>query len=145
MVMPLGLSIIKLCRAHRGAAGALLATLGLHSGQEMILMQLWREDGQSQKTLAQSLGIQAPTVTKMLQRLEAIGVITRRASSTDGRSMNAFLTDKGRDLKPKVHALLEQLEQRTTTDLSDAEVKLLHGLLARVVNNLHSSDADAPC
>ena len=108
-------------------------------------MQLWREDGQSQNTLAQSLGIQAPTATKMLQRLEAIGVITRRASSTDGRGMNAFLTDKGRDLEPKVHALLEQLEQRTTTDLSDAELELLHGLLARVVNNLHSSDADAPC
>ena len=145
MSRSLGLSIIKLCRAHRGATGTLLATLGLHSGQEMILMQLWREDGQSQKTLAQSLGIQAPTATKMLQRLEAMGVIARRASSTDGRGMNAFLTDKGRALEPKVHAVFKQLDQRTATDLSDAELELLHGLLARVTSNLRNGHVDAPC
>ena len=144
--MSLGLSIIKLCRAHRGATGTLLATLGLHSGQEMILMQLWREDGQSQKTLAQSLGVQPPTVTKMLQRLEAMGVITRRASSTDGRSMNAFLTDKGRALEPKVHAVFQQLDQRTATDLSDDDLELLHGLLARVTKNLRDDRTDdGPC
>lgn len=123
----------------------MLSTLGLHSGQEMILMQLWREDGQSQKTLAQSLGVQPPTVTKMLQRLETMGVITRRASSTDGRGMNAFLTDKGRALEPKVHALFEQLDQRTATDLSDAELELLHGLLARITKNLRDGHTDNPC
>lgn len=143
--MSLGLGIIKLCRAHRGATGTLLATLGLHSGQEMILMQLWREDGQSQKALAQSLGIQAPTATKMLQRLEAMGVITRRASRTDGRGMNAFLTDKGRALEPKVHAIFQQLDQRTATDLNDAELELLHGLLARITNNLRNGHTDDPC
>ena len=143
--MSLGLGIVKLCRAHRGATGTMLSTLGLHSGQEMILMQLWREDGQSQKTLAQSLGVQPPTVTKMLQRLETMGVITRRASSTDGRGMNAFLTDKGRALEPKVHALFEQLDQRTATDLSDAELELLHGLLARITKNLRDGHTDNPC
>ncbi len=143
--MSLGLSIIKLCRAHRAAIGTLLVTLGLHSGQETILMQLWREDGQSQKNLAQSLGIQAPTVTKMLQRLEAMGVITRRASRTDGRGMNAFLTDKGRALKPKVHAVFQQLDQRTATDLSEAELELLHSLLARMTKNLRDGHTDDPC
>lgn len=107
-------------------------------------MQLWREDGQSQKNLAQQIGIQAPTATKMLQRLEAAGIVTRRPSSSDGRSINAFLTQRGRDLEPQVHAVLAELETRTVAGLSDAEIQTLRTLLERVIDNLHG-DSQLPC
>jgi MarR family transcriptional regulator, organic hydroperoxide resistance regulator len=142
--VPLAPTIINLCRTYRAAAGTLLAALKLHPGQETILMQLWREDGQPLKTLAQRSGIQAPTATKMLQRLEASGIIERRASSSDGRSVNAFLTQYGRDLEPQVHAVLGQLETRITTHLSAAEFETLQTLLERVLGNLHGH-GDAPC
>ena len=142
--MPLAPTIIKLCRTYRAAAGSLLANLGLHPGQEVILLQLWREDGQPLKTLAQSIGIQAPTATKMLQRLEASGIIERRASSSDGRSINAFLTPHGRALEPQVRAVLADLETRITAGLSASDLETLQSLLGRVLGNLHGH-GDAPC
>lgn len=46
-----GYLLVQVCKSHRSSIGAALAALGLHPGQEMILMQLWSQDGliQSQK------------------------------------------------------------------------------------------------
>jgi MarR family transcriptional regulator, organic hydroperoxide resistance regulator len=137
---------VQLCRTHRAAAGERLATLGLHPGQEVILMQLWREDGQSQKQLAERMRVQPPTVTKMLQRLEASGIVERRESTTDGRSVNAFLTQRGRDLEPQVRAVWQELDRRTTTNLSAEELQMLEVTLGKVIANLRDSDAtEAVC
>ncbi|NJK46081.1 MAG: MarR family transcriptional regulator [Pleurocapsa sp. SU_196_0] len=138
----LGFGIVQLCRTHRAAAGALLATLGLHPGQEVILMQLWHEDGQSQKKLAQRMGVQPPTVTKMLQRLEASGIVERRESTTDGRSMNAFLTQKGRDLEPQVQATWAELERRTSAQLSPTELEMFGVTLEKILANLRDTATD---
>src|SRR6266568_3977609 len=78
--------IFQVAKTHRGIAGELLRPMGLHPGQEILLMQLWDKDGQTQSELIARIGIDASTVTKMVQRLEAQGHITRAQSKVDRRA-----------------------------------------------------------
>ncbi len=142
----LGYNIVQLCRAHRTTAGALLSKLGLHPGQEIILMHLWKKDGQSQKQLAELLYIQAPTVTKMLQRLEQTGILERRPSSTDHRVMHVWLTQSGKDLESKVSEVWAELEQRTQENLSQAEQRAFQEIIQKVLLGLRNANSkDMAC
>jgi MarR family transcriptional regulator, organic hydroperoxide resistance regulator len=141
----LGFQIVQLCRSYRAAVGERLAKLGLHPGQEIILMHLWRKDGQTQKQLATSLGVQPPTVTKMLQRLEASGIVERRGSNTDKRSMKAYLTTQGRDLEPLVNAIWQEMESITSTNLSLDQIKVFASILEQVTNNLQQNASSTIC
>jgi MarR family transcriptional regulator, organic hydroperoxide resistance regulator len=95
---------VQLCRAHRATAQGLLAELGLHPGQEMVLMLLWHQDGQPQSQLVQRLGVAAATISKMLDRLEQAQFLERRPSSLDNRVSLVYLTPKGKQLEPQVAA-----------------------------------------
>ncbi len=132
----LGYGIVQLCRAHRALAGGLLSTLGLHPGQEIILMQLWQQDGLNQTQLTQLLNVQAPTVSKMLQRLEQTGILERRPSSLDHRIMQVWLTQSGKDLESKVAAIWTELETRTTEHLSHEERTVFEATLSKIVVGL---------
>jgi MarR family transcriptional regulator, organic hydroperoxide resistance regulator len=138
----IGYTIVQLCRTHRAAVGSRLATLGLHPGQEVILMQLWREDGQSQKQLAQRMRVQPPTVTKMLQRLETSGIVERRESTTDARSVRAFLTQRGRDLEPQVQAIWTDMDHRTTANIPSAELEAFEVTLGKIIANLREGQTE---
>jgi MarR family transcriptional regulator, organic hydroperoxide resistance regulator len=128
--------IIQVARAHRATALSHLVKLGLHPGQEIILMQLLRRDGQSQTQLAERLGVQAPTVTKMLQRLEAGDFVQRRPSSQDNRVTLVYLSAKGRSLEQPLQEAWAALEQQTGLGLSDDEHNTLLRLLERLRTNL---------
>ena len=83
-------------RIYRARAGAQLQQVGLHSGQESLLKALSTEDGMSMSDLATTLGVQPPTITKMISRLAAQDHVERRAHAGDGRQADVFLTDRGR-------------------------------------------------
>lgn len=128
--------IIRLCRAHRARAGTLLEVYGLYPGQERILFLLWEGEGLRLSKLAEQLGVQAPTITKMISRMEAAGVVERRAAPHDSRTTQVFLTPKGRGLKEDVERAYAQLEADTVARLSEEEQRWLRHLLEKVTPNL---------
>lgn len=128
--------IVNVCKAHFNAANRLLSELGLHAGQEMILCSLWQSDGLSQTELAEELGVQPATVTKMLNRMVRNGLVERRKDSTDQRISRVFLTDKGWELREPVVQVWQKLEEETINQLSLEERVLLRRLLMQVRNNL---------
>ena len=85
LIEPLGYQLAQVCKAHRNKAGSLLAPIGLHAGQELILAHLGNEDGQTQSQLVDVVCIQPATITKSLDRLEAAGLVQRRTDGEDGR------------------------------------------------------------
>ena len=129
-------TLAKVCKAHRANVGALLAGHGLHVGQEMVLMELWQEDGLRGGDLAIRLGVEPPTVTKMLRRLEACGLIERRADPTDARSFRIHLTGEGRGLEEPVLSCWELSEETALAGLSDGDRQTFRRLLIRVRSNL---------
>lgn len=128
--------LAKACKAHRANVGALLAGHGLHVGQEMVLMELWQEDGLRGGELASRLGVEPPTVTKMLRRLEACGLVERRADPTDARSFRVYLTREGRSLEEPVLGCWELGEETALSGLGEVERETFRSLLIRVRSNL---------
>jgi DNA-binding MarR family transcriptional regulator len=131
-----GYLLAKVCRAHRASVGGLLAGLGLHVGQEMVLLELWKEDGLKGGELAERLGVEPPTITRMLRRMERCGFVERRPDPADARSFRVHLTDKGRALEGPVTRIWEEVEEKTLQDISPEETLVLRRLLARVRKNL---------
>ena len=132
----LGFQLLQVHKAHRARAEGALNKLGLHSGQEMLLLQLWIEEGMPQSQLAACMGVEPPTATKMLQRMEHAGLIERRADPEDARISRVYLTERGRALEQPVLEVWKQLEAQTVANLSPTEQALLHRLLMQVSTNL---------
>lgn len=126
----------QLCKAHRNAINAMLSQAGLHVGQEMVLLRLWEKDGVTQKELAQELCVEAPTVTRMLQRMERCELIERRADANDGRVSRVYVTERSFALEPTVKEGWAGLEERLLVGMTAEEQVLLHRLLANMLDNL---------
>ncbi|MGI5285893.1 MarR family winged helix-turn-helix transcriptional regulator [Nonomuraea polychroma] len=125
----LSYALIKLMKAQRNQLAAALAPLGLHVGQEMLLNQLWREDGLTQGELIARLGVEPPTVTKTLQRLERAGFVYRAPDPDRPRVGRVHLTDAGKSLREPVEDIWNRLDEDLQRGLGDAE----RDLLARLV------------
>src|SRR5690349_3235607 len=126
----------QLSRAHRQKAESLLSEIGLHTGQEMLLMHLWRKEGCMQSDLVDELCVQPATITKSLDRLEAAGFVQRRADADDGRVSRVYLTAAGRTLEKKVEALWQELETSSFGPLTVTEQESLRRLLEKVHKHL---------
>jgi DNA-binding MarR family transcriptional regulator len=132
----IGYALAQVCKAHRNSVGAELRALELHVGQEMILMQLWEEEGVTQSHLAGQMCVEPPTVTKMLQRMEQQGLIERRPDAVDARISRVYLTKDGRTLQGAVEGCWGRVEARATQGMTAEERMLLRRLLLQVHHNL---------
>jgi DNA-binding MarR family transcriptional regulator len=72
-----GYLLARVCKVYRSSVGDALAEVGLHVGQEMVLLHLWQRDGLTPSELARTLGVEPPTVTNMLSRMEKGGLLKR--------------------------------------------------------------------
>ncbi len=125
-----------MCKAYRGAVGAALAEVGLHVGQEMVLSHLWKEDGLTPSNLAERLGVEPPTITNMLSRMEKAGFLKRCRDSRDARCTRVYLTEKGRELREPVESRWEAVQRNAFARITAEEEALLRGLLGEIHNNL---------
>jgi DNA-binding MarR family transcriptional regulator len=131
-------------RILRLRAGAHLGELGLHAGQELVLQTLAEADGQTMSALSRALGVQPPTITKMVTRLAAKGLVRRQASKVDGRSARVFLTDQGFKSANRIDAAMGQLEKEALSGLSAKDHNQLRKLLHQVEGGLRQSAAPDP-
>ena len=77
----------------------LLSEHGLTYPQYLVLLVLWETDGQPVNDIAKRLMLETNTVTPLLKRMEAEGIVTRSQGKKDARQMIVKLTKKGRDLQ----------------------------------------------
>ncbi|PZS29675.1 MAG: transcriptional regulator [Pseudonocardiales bacterium] len=129
-------ALAQACKAHRNLIAALLDVHGLHPGQEQVLMHLWQEDGLTHSELVERCRVEAPTVSKTVQRMEALGVVARQADERDARVSRVYLTEQGRQLREPIERLWEQLDAISMAGLSEHERVLLRRLLITVRGNL---------
>lgn len=132
----LHVAIIRLARAHRAEMARQLAPLGLHPGQEQLLAQLWRQDGRTQAELAELLGVEPPTVTKMIGRLESAGFVARHRHPEDRRATQVWLTEAGWAVRRDVQRGLARVAKRVTAGMSERQQASLGALLHQAAANL---------
>ncbi|WP_228717967.1 MarR family winged helix-turn-helix transcriptional regulator [Kitasatospora acidiphila] len=129
-------AIARVSRLHRAAAERLLRRSGLHAGQELLMMLLWDHGPLPQGELIEQLGLDASTVTRMVQRLEQSGFVRRSRSATDRRAVIVAPTAAAQALREQVGEIWGELEGVTLAGLSAAEQGELARLLSLVEHNL---------
>jgi DNA-binding MarR family transcriptional regulator len=128
--------LAQAAKAHRSRSGSHLARVGLHPGQETVLKSLADLDGQTMSQLAQALSVQPPTVTKMITRLSAQGLVKRVSSEQDGRLARVHLTEIGRARIEEIDRVWKRLEKEALAGLDDKDRKRVRKLLREIERNL---------
>ncbi|HZH50774.1 MAG TPA: MarR family transcriptional regulator [Microvirga sp.] len=102
----------QLCFATYAAAHAfnryykpLLDPFGLTYPQYLVLLVLWERENVTVKEIGQRLHLDSGTLTPLLKRLEAAGLVRRTRDAQDERQVRIDLTQKGRGLKAPVAAV----------------------------------------
>ena len=134
----IGYWLVLLSRAHRNHVQQKLSALGLYSGQEILLMQLWTHDGQTQSELANRLHIQQATLTRMIDRMSLAGLLSRKPDPKDGRVSRVYLTKAGKSLREPVERIWRQSEDQTFSKLTLEERLLLRRLMMQIHEDLQS-------
>ena len=124
--------LAKATVSHKNALQKYTSSVGLHSGQVFIMMELWKNDGQRQIDLAASVGLSAPTVNKILGGLLGNDFVTRDRYEDDARSTRIFLTQKGKDVRAALEDVWDELEHQTLAGLTDTEALMLKQLLKKL-------------
>jgi len=103
-----------------------LEKLGITYPQYLVLMLLWETDGRTVNEIAQRLILNTNTVTPILKRMEAQGLISRRRAKDDERRVIISLTSNGVQLREEAARIPERLVEGLVTE----EMKLedLHRL-----------------
>src|SRR5260370_42451530 len=123
-----GYLLVQVMKVHRKPADTGVNDFGLHVGQELILLWLYEQDGMTQSELADVLGVEAATVTKVLHRMEAAGLIERRQDSADARVSRVYLVPKSRQLIEPLRSLWAEVQQKTIKGLPDPAAMFLRHL-----------------
>ena len=120
-----------------------LADEDAHPAQAFGLLALSRTDGLSQSDLASALHVSRPTVTTMLQKMEAAGTVERRADEHDQRVTRLYLTPQGRQVAERMRAVHAQVIDATIGSLSESDrrelLRLLQALNEHAAAMLHES------
>ncbi|MCP2330435.1 MULTISPECIES: MarR family winged helix-turn-helix transcriptional regulator [Actinoalloteichus] len=134
----------KLSKLYRAAKARRLAELGLHPGQEVLLWILARErHGMTVSELAARLGVEPPTATRSLARLEDGGWFRREPVATDRRQVRIVVTDAGRALVPEIERAWADLAEHTLGDLDPADRETALTVLDQATSRLRNLVGDA--
>lgn len=114
----------------------LLQPLGLTYPRYLVMVALWQRDAQTVGELGERLALESNTLTPLLKRLEAEGLVTRSRDLKDERQVRVALTDAGRALEakaadvPRCVALASGLELAEIVRLRDEISAVTRRLLA---------------
>lgn len=131
----------RLYRSERAVLATyreLLADLGLTYPQYLVLLVLWEQDGATVSHLGSRLALESGTLSPLLRRMEAAGLVTRDRSTDDERVVHVHLTDAGDTLRRQAHDIPRDLSRRGGLDA--AETAELARLLDRLCANLATAD-----
>ncbi len=132
----------QLCFALYGASMAmtrvykpLLDELGITYPQYLVLHALWEEDGRTIGAIAERLALESSTVTPLVKRLAAAGLVTRERAAQDERQVLVRLTEAGRAMQGDGTCVAQAVFARTGLNEANiaaltAEVQALRRALA---------------
>lgn len=98
----------------------LLADLDLTYPQYLVMLVLWEQDGLTVSAIGERLFLDSATLTPLLKRLEAAGLVERARATRDERQVIVSLTEQGRQLKAKARAIPPGVLNATGCSIADA-------------------------
>jgi len=100
-----------------------------------VLMSLWNRDGLKVVELGKCAGLEPSTMTGLLDRMERDGLLKRISDPNDRRSLKIELTEKGKENKKPVLAIVDQVQNSIFSNISDEETDTVTRVLKQVLTN----------
>ena len=109
--------------------------LGFSPGQFPVLIELWNEDGLTQREILDRLEIEQATLANTLARMERDGLIRREPHPRDKRAVRNFLTDKSRTIETDAMAAAEEADQALFKGFRRFEKELMLEYMRWAIDN----------
>ena len=109
--------------------------LGLSAQQAFVIILLGEDRGETAADMCRTLAHDAGAMTRLIDKLEAAGLVRRTRGSRDRRSARLELTKSGRAMYSQVMRVQVDVLNRMLRGLSRTEVRTLERLLQRIVDN----------
>lgn len=116
---------------------------GLTPGQPKILQYLTTHNGCTQKEISEGCALDKSTVTSILVRMEADGLITRSVRADNRREACVLLTEHGTECARVATENAARVDEVALNGLTEDERRQLSDLLARVIRNLKQNGGEA--
>ena len=107
-----------------------------NGAQGSLLYILWQEDGIPIRELSRRSGLAVTSLTGMLDRMEAAGLIYRDRGDKDRRKILIFLTDNARSLEKGYNEVTEEIENIYYKGFSEEEIDPCEKYLQRIFHNV---------
>ena len=133
-------SIYRLSNALIRSYRPLLKTLDLTYLQYIVMMVLWEHQQVTVKEIGEKLSLDSGTLTPLLKRLDAKGLISRDRCTNDERVRNISLTEKGLKLRDQAGSIPEQMQCQTGMDY--AELAVIKQSCDQLLESLTAFQAD---
>ena len=117
----------------------ILTALGITYPQYLVLMVLWEKDNQPVNDIAHRLFLETNTVTPLLQRMEKLGIVSRKKGEQDKRQQIVSLTAKGKELEEEAYRQIPSGigEQISTCPLKPEDYPRLAQELDSIIETLN--------
>src|SRR5689334_15468381 len=126
-------TLYLLTNAWKNALDRRLKPLGLSRSKWMLMIALYKDgEGASQRALAQRLGIEGPSLVRLLDRMEKDGLVERRAVAGDRRVKAVHLSAKGQSQLETIRNVAGELRQQLMAGLPAAEVDMAISVLTQI-------------
>jgi DNA-binding MarR family transcriptional regulator len=126
-------------RAFNGVYRVILKDLGLTYPQYLVMLVLWEDGDQPVKKLGERLRLDSGTLSPLLKRLEAAGLVRRERSARDERSVEVRLTEEGAALRERAVEVPRRIVAATGCDVD--EIRALRARLDQLTGALDAAVA----
>lgn len=113
--------------------------MGLTLSRARALMRLAETDGMTQSALAETLGIEQPSLVGLLDGLEKKGFVERRVDPEDRRSRRIFLTPAAQESAAEILAFTRQLRAQVLDGVDPDDLAVAIRVLARANDNIEQA------
>ena len=110
--------------------------LELTPEQWIVLVRLWQRDGRTVSELSESTERDRPTMSRILDTMEAGGLVTRTVDAKDARSRIVQLTREGKALRKKLVPVAKGLVSQLEAGIPEADLLVTRQTLRRLFENL---------
>lgn len=135
--LTLGSALMRVARCWQREVNRTLQSQGLSQTMVMPLIVLHRGGGAvRQGLIADEIGVEGPSLVRVIDTLERDGLVTRVCDPTDRRAKMVALTDAGKRKAAEIEVILGTLRGELTADIApehlDVTLDVMHALLGKL-------------
>ncbi len=131
------MQLAHMSRGWRAELDRRLAGLGLSQARWLVLLHLARfGEAPTQRELAQSVGVEGPTLARLLDSLEAQGLVERQAVVEDRRAKKITLCPPARPLIEQIETIANALRAELFMGVDEDELSTAMRVHSRILANL---------